>query len=211
MSTPGRSPKLDPYRAEIVALRRQRKTLQDIGRHLAKEHGVRVALSTLSTYLEDAVREGPAPAPPPGRNDVTPEQEHFLSQVEVFAELQASMRMVVERLSDVVDGVRALNSEGQQRHEAIKGALQSLKGASPPSLDFGPLQRSLAEQTGLLHQLIEERDRHSTARAPGPAAPPVHTVRRIWWRALLVTGVLWAAVLAIAIAAGPVILRALSG
>lgn len=209
MSTPGRSPKLDPYRAEIVALRRQRKTLQDIGRHLAKEHGVRVALSTLSTYLEEAVREGPAP--PPGGNDVTPEQEHFLSQVEVFAELQASMRMVVERLSDVVDGVRALNNEGQQRHDAIRGALQNLKGASPPSLDLGPLQRSLAEQNGMLHRLIEERDRPSTARTSGPAALPVNAVRRIWWRALLVTGVLWAAVLAIAFTAGPAILRALSG
>lgn len=196
MNTPLRTSKLDPYRDEIVAMRRQRKTLQDIVRHLARERGVQVALSTLSTYLEEATRNGPSPAPPSPAGNVTPEQEHFLTQAEVFAELQTSMRMVVERLSDVVDGVRALNREGQQRHEALRGELKTLKGASAPSLDLGPVQRSLAEQSGLLHRLIEERSpRPAPATMPAQTLP-THAVRRIWFRAFLVTGLLWGAVAA---------------
>ncbi len=219
MSQPSRTSKLDPYRDEIVALRRQRKTYQDIVRHLAKEHGVRVAISTLSTYLDAATKGAPPPAPAPARRPppsspnpappVSPEQENFLAQAEVFAELQASMRMVVERMSDVVDAVRDLNKEAQHRHEGLTTAFRSLKEDGARA-EIAGLRESLAGQEASLRKLLE-RPAPALLSSAAPARVPAGTTRRIWMRALTLTGILWLFLLALLAAfARPWLLSVLS-
>jgi hypothetical protein len=194
MNQTSRTSKLDPHRDEIVALRRQRKTYQDIVRHLAKEHGVRVAISTLSTYLDGATKGAlpPAPAAPPGRPapTVTPEQENFLAQAEVFAELQASTRMVVERMDDVIDAVRALNKEAQQRHEGMTSAFRSLKEEGAKAELVG-LRETLAGQEATLRKVLERPNAPALSPASTSARVPAGTTRRIWLRALGLTAILW--------------------
>ena len=190
MSQPSRTSKLDPYRDEIVALRRQRKTYQDIVRHLAKAYGVQVAISTLSTYLDAATKGAPPPAPPSSRPapEVTPEQEHFLAQAEVYAELQASMRMTVEKMDDVVDALRDLNKEAQQRHERMTSAFRSLKEESARS-ELAGLRESFAEQELSLRKLLDRPA--ALPSVPATARVPAGTTRRIWVRALALTFILW--------------------
>lgn len=194
MSQPSRTSKLDPYRDEIVALRRQRKTYQDIVRHLAKAYGVQVAISTLSTYLDAATKGAPPPAPTPPSSrpapEVTPEQEHFLAQAEVYAELQASMRMTVEKMDDMVDALRDLNKEAQQRHERMTSAFRSLKEESARS-ELAGLRESFAEQELSLRKLLDRPAALGPSSAPATARVPAGTTRRIWVRALALTFILW--------------------
>lgn len=208
MNAPGRTSKLDPYREEILALRRHRKTYQDIVRHLAKEHGVQVAISTLSGYLDTAEKGVPPPSSPP--KPIPPELENFLGQAEVFAELQTSTRMVVDRIGDLIEGIQALNREGQQRHEVMTSTLQALRERSPNrAVDLAPLELALAEQTEMLRRLTERQGTQIPAVPPSTVAVPVQTIRRIWRRAFLVSGLLWAAIAILFLAYGPTLARTL--
>ena len=190
MNPPARASKLDPYGDEILTLHRQGRKLAEISKHLAHTYGLSVALSTLSEYVKRP-RTGSAPPATPAPA-TTPAQEMLLDQVEVYAEIQASVRVLVEEMQamrnafpDIAGIERRLDALGRQIAEAKPG----------PS--------ALAELPGELSALLPSLRRFLDSQKAGPpnapgGAVPASVLRRIWVRAFWATTGLWLIVILVA-------------
>lgn len=174
MTTPARASKLDPYGEEILSLHRQGKKLAEISKHLAQTYGLSVALSTLSGYVNRPSGGSPPKAEPNG----TPAEEMLLDQVAVYAEIQASIRVLVEEVQAMREALPEFTRlEG--RLDALAGQIKAIK---TPAVPDPP--KAVAEEP-----------------SPGPPAPTTAPspalLRRIWARAFWITGGLWLVVLAL--------------
>lgn len=176
MTVPARASKLDPYGEEILTLHRQGRKLAEISKHLAQTYGLSVALSTLSEYVN---RPRGGSAPPTVEPAATPAQEMLLDQVEVYVEIQASIRVLVEEVQALRDAIPDLGRlEG--RFDALSRQLEAAKAPASPA----PLPGAAGGAKTPLPAPVSD--------APSPAL-----LRRIWARAFWVTGGLWLALLAL--------------
>ena len=167
MTPPARASKLDPYGEKILALHREGRKLAEISKYLAHEYGLSVALSTLSEYVNRPRSSAPPPAAPPA---TTPAQEMLLDQVAVYAEIQASIRVLVEEVQALRDAFPDL-ARLEGRFDALSRQIEAVKGPPlPPSATAAPVPPPPVSNGG----------------APSPAL-----LRRIWTRALWITGSLW--------------------
>lgn len=137
MTLPARASKLDPYGEEILTLHRQGRKLAEISKHLAQKYGLSVALSTLSEYVN---RPRNTNSPPPAEPTGTPAQEMLLDQVAVYAEIQASIRVLVEEVQSLRDALPELGQlEG--RFDSLSRQIRAIQVATPPA----PLRRTYGE------------------------------------------------------------------
>lgn len=184
MNAPARASKLDPYGEEILSLHRQGRKLAEISRHLAQTYGLSVALSTLSEYV-NRDRAGP-PRSAPAEAVPTAAQEMLLDQVEVYAEIQASIRVVVDEVQAMRNAFPDLAGlEGQI--SALGRRIEALKAVAPPALP----RRTSDDLTALLPQLQAFLERGSLQERASAAAVPHTLIRRIWIRALWITAIFW--------------------
>jgi len=176
--------KLDPYREDIATMVRARTTQADILRYLAKEHGVSVSKSVLCEYIK-RLSHPPDLAIASTKIPVSPEEERFFAQAEVFAELQAASQTLQNGLVDVVEAVRYSYQESSK-------ALNAVLAATKEGFEQ---HRTLTERVTALESAIKAQ--RPIPQAPPPLSPPAPEVsavllRRIWKRAFFWSGVLWA-------------------
>lgn len=184
MNAPARASKLDPYGEEILSLHRQGRKLAEISKHLAKTYGISVALSTLSEYVNRTRLSPSRPAVPEAAP--TAAQEMLLDQVEVYAEIQASIRVVVDEMQALRNAFPDLaRLEGQIA--ALGRRIEALKAEAPPALP-GRMPDELAALLPKLRAFLD-RNPHPES-APGPLVPH-GLIRRIWIRALWITALFW--------------------
>lgn len=157
---------------------RERRTQTEILQHLAAEYGVTIRKSTLSDYLK---KQMSAASLSPDEPRVSPEEEHFLSQAEVYGELQLSAQALLDKMGEVIvvlketgGAVYTMATETERRDNALQTGLQQLHQALA----------SFPPRTG------------SPANVPNPPpAAPSHLapalVWNIWKRALVITGIFW--------------------
>lgn len=176
MTPPARASKLDPYGEKILALHREGRKLAEISKYLAHEYGLSVALSTLSEYVNRPRHSTAPPAAIPPPVTTTPAQEMLLDQVAVYAEIQASIRVLVEEVQAMRDAFPDL-ARLEGRFDALSRQIEAVK-ASPP-----PLSPETAPAT--------------PPPATGGEVPSPALLRRIWARALWVTGGLWLVLIAL--------------
>ena len=190
MTVPARASKLDPYGEEILAVHRQGRKLAEIGKHLAHTYGLSVALSTLSEYVNRPRTGHSAPAvpPPPG----TPAQEMLLDQVEVYAEIQASVRVLVEEMQAMRNAFPDI-ARIEQQVEALGRQIADTR--SGPAATTTELPEELKT---LLPSLRRFLDSQQPKALPSGATVPAHLLRRIWVRAFWMTTGLWLSVVLIA-------------
>jgi len=190
MTVPARASKLDPYGEEILALHRQGRKLAEISKHLAQTYGLSVALSTLSEYVNRPRPSASIPAAAPPVTS-TPAQEMLLDQVEVYAEIQASVRVLVEEMQAMRSAFPDI-ARIEQRLEAL--ARQSTNATSRPAA-MAELPDDLKTLLPALQRFLESQ--RATA-PPSGAAVPTSVLRRIWVRAFWATTVLWLIVVLVA-------------
>lgn len=193
---------LDKYRDEVFRLYQdQRMTQADIRRHLDEHYNIQVPKTTLSNYLRSlpAGRQLPAPGTP----RVSPEEERFLEQYEVFEVLRQGQERLIDLLTQVharmgvlEDAAAERGATLQQRLQAFEQVLQEYRSV------LGDLQHrpDTPGETGTGHQnvalsldvIIDElkKQRQTLEGVPGFRRP------RVWWRALLLTALTWGAALA---------------
>lgn len=219
MTTP-RPSKLDAYAEEIFALQRQGMTLGEITRHLATEHALPVATSTLSAYLKKAPpRATPAPAPalaepkpppfeppplPPVSRPAAPQpaltnaQQHFLDQAEVFAEMQASQALLRDEWAKLSGLVRRIGedvaADSQRTQRMLDGFGAQLAAQRPP-----PTVPAVTPEA--LRGAVSEALRTSPTPNPADGRVPPWVLLRIWRRAFWYSSIFWIA-LTVALATG---------
>lgn len=189
MNAPGRASKLDPYGEEILGLHRQGRKLAEISKHLAHEYGLSVALSTLSEYV-NRPRTGSAPAPAAAPSG-TPAQEMLLDQVEVYAEIQASVRVIVDELQAMRNAFPDFASLEAQI-AGLGRRLEARRAEMPAAIN----SELPAELTAILPRLEAFLAHQPSSPNSSASLPPAALIRRIWFRALWVTGAGWLLVIA---------------
>ena len=214
--TTARPSKLDAYAEEIFALQRRGMTLGEITRHLATEHAVRVATSTLSTYLKrpppPAVPALAEPKPPPFEPPPPPSvsrpaapqpaltnaQQHFLDQAEVFAEMQASQTLLRDEWAKLSGIVRRIGedvaADAQRTQRMLDGFSAQLAAQRPAAAT--PV---LAPEA--LRNAVTEALRATPPPNPADGRIPSWVLLRIWRRAFWYSSLFWIA-LTVAIASG---------
>jgi hypothetical protein len=134
---------LDRYRDEIIQLHRQRKTQAQIRRYLEDTYDVDIGKTTLSDYMKDlrasehiAAREEPR---------VTPEEEHFLEQYEVYQSLQQSSKEILDATARMLARMKSLDDAMRDRTEGLLQAMQSVLDAvqQRPAQQNAPWQGAL--------------------------------------------------------------------
>jgi hypothetical protein len=118
---------LDRYRDEIIQLHRQRKTQAQIRRYLEDKYDLDIGKTTLSDYMKD-LRAGEQIA---ARDDprVTPEEEHFLEQYEVYQSLQQSSKEILDATARMLARMKNLDDAMRERTEGLLQAMQSVLDA----------------------------------------------------------------------------------
>lgn len=117
---------LDRYRDEIVQLHRQRYTQARIRRHLEDTYSIDVPKTTLSNFMQELRSSGLIGTAQEPR--VTPEEEQFLAQYEVFQKLEQSSRQVLDAAAQILARMVVLEDAARERHEAILAVLSRLEG-----------------------------------------------------------------------------------
>jgi hypothetical protein len=120
---------LDRYRDEIIRLHRQRYTQARIRRHLEETYTIDVPKTTLSNFMAQLRSEGAIGTAAEPR--VTPEEEQFLAQYEVFQKLEQSSAQVLEGIAQIMARLTTLEESAQQREEAMLAALRGNPQARP--------------------------------------------------------------------------------
>src|SRR5688572_753839 len=115
---------LEKYRDEIIEMHRHRVTQARIRRALEDKYSIDIPKTTLSNYIKELRASGliSTPDEPP----VTPEEEHFLEQADVYLKLQQSSVHVVEAIAQLLARMGILEDAAQKRHEAMQATLQKL-------------------------------------------------------------------------------------
>jgi hypothetical protein len=206
---------LEKYRDEIIEMHRQRLTQARIRRVLEDKYSIDVPKTTISNYLKELRASGllSSPDEPP----VTPEEEHFLEQADVYLKLQQSSVHVVEAIAQLLARMGILEDAARERHEAMQETLQKLEDAmrqgmqtsgravedtrraiqeiaraTPPSaIDEDSLTLPLEVFAGELKKQTQalESLRQQLGTRHTTAMPAS------WLRALLITGAFWAVLL----------------
>lgn len=187
MNYPARGSKLDPYGEEILALHRQGRKLSDISRHLATTYGLTVAISTLSEFVN---RDRPA-TPPVA--EATPAQQTLLDQVEVYAEIQASLRVLVEEVQAMRGQLPSLAGL-EARLEEFARQLGSLRLAAATPAGAAGLPAELRPLLPRLEAFLANQER--ATKVAGYPVPYV-LIRRIWGRAFWTVTGLWGSFFAV--------------
>jgi hypothetical protein len=134
---------LDRYRDEIIQLHGQRKTQAQIRRYLENKYDVEIGKTTLTDYMKD-LRGGEHIAP---RDDprVTPEEEHFLEQYEVYQSLQQSSKEILDATARMLARMKSLDDAMRERTEGLLQAMQSVLDAvqQRPAQQNAPWQGAL--------------------------------------------------------------------
>jgi hypothetical protein len=120
---------LERYRDEIIRLHRQRYTQARIRRHLEETYTIDVPKTTLSNYMQELRSEGAIGTAQEPR--VTPEEEQFLSQYEVFQKLEQSSEKVLDAIAQIMARLAVLEESARDREEAMLAALRSGQQARP--------------------------------------------------------------------------------
>jgi hypothetical protein len=120
---------LERYRDEIIRLHRQRYTQARIRRHLEETYTIDVPKTTLSNYMQELRSEGAIGTAQEPR--VSPEEEQFLSQYEVFQKLEQSSEKVLDAVAQIMARLAVLEESSRDREEAMLAALRSGPQARP--------------------------------------------------------------------------------
>jgi hypothetical protein len=165
----------------------QRYTIPQIREFLEKQHGVNVPRSTLYAYLR-SLPEAQQPVPPEEPR-VSPEEEHFFAQREVYEQITRMTQDMDTALCDVKARLGVLEDANAERHQAMTDALRGIgdNAASTP----GPDPALTRIEQGLKE--LESRVAGLTIQVVDPTLKV-----RIWKRAALMTGAAWAVVCALA-------------
>jgi hypothetical protein len=126
---------LERYRDEIIRLHRQRYTQARIRRHLEETYTIDVPKTTFSNFMAQLRSEGAIGTAQEPR--VTPEEEQFLAQYEVFQKLEQSSTQVLDAIAQILARLTTLEESAQQREEAMLAALRGTPQARPASLPAG--------------------------------------------------------------------------
>ena len=113
---------LERYRDEIIQLHRQRYTQARIRRHLEETYTIDVPKTTLSNFMAQLRSEGAIGTAQEPR--VTPEEEQFLAQYEVFQRLEQSSAQVLDAVAQILARLATLEEAAQQREQAMLAALR---------------------------------------------------------------------------------------
>ena len=120
---------LERYRDEIIRLHRQRYTQARIRRHLEETYTIDVPKTTLSNFMAQLRSEGAIGTAQEPR--VTPEEEQFLAQYEVFQRLEQSSAQVLDAVAQILARLASLEEAARQREEAMLAALRGTPQAMP--------------------------------------------------------------------------------
>ena len=211
---------LHPYRQELARLYfEERNTQTEITRYLQQAHGIQVNRSTLSRFLQSLPEAKQAPQP--GDPGVSPEAERFAEQYEVFQKFQEANAVLLDSMSQLLARMGILEDAARERHEAVRAAFRTIqehgnaardtvfaalrqqeetlrrvlqeRGSSPnPAGDDASLNTALAVLTDEIKR--QGRDLDAIRRSLGmPASRGPRWDRvRMWSKALLITGMVWA-------------------
>jgi hypothetical protein len=187
---------LDEYRDEIIDLRiTQRFTPPQISDFLERKTGKRVPKSTLYAYLQRVTES--TPPVPAGEPRVSPEEEQYFAQREVYEQITRMAQDMVAGLSDVKARLGVLEDASAERHGAMAVELRALDNR-PAAAEAD--QPALARLENSI-QALENRVAGLSIQVIDPALKV-----RIWKRAALITGLLWAIVAVLAfVYLGPVL------
>lgn len=173
------SPTLEPYREEIQERLRRGHSKAEIKRGLEQAHGLTLGRSQFYAFV-DHVSADPSPdmeEPPvmPRRETVTPESVLADATVQAFfVELPRAVQEMTERLT-------ALEHQAGHHQQATLRALRELHDTLTKVETSVPARPEPPAQAVPL----------VTATTPPPAPVLAVTVRRIWKRAFLVSGVVY--------------------
>jgi hypothetical protein len=132
---------LERYRAEIVDMLRQRKTQVQIRRHLENKYDTDIPKSTLTDFVHGLRETGAVSETPEPR--VTPEEEHFLEQYEVYESLQRSSEEMLDATSRMLVRMKNLDDAMRERTDGILEALQTVLDAVEPRAEGVSWARAL--------------------------------------------------------------------
>lgn len=181
--------KLDPYRDEILRLRTNGKQLAEIVDHLAREHGCLTSLATLSKFVARESAADPAVTP---ERPLPPEMEHHIEQAAVVTEIRATVREAHAMTAHLVEATKALAMQTLDHQKAVLAKLDAI-AATAAKGSGGTSPQLLTE----IRELRAAVAKPTATPSPTPAVsgqPPAFAgrqLRRIWWRALWVTALLW--------------------
>jgi len=190
---PRGSSKLSPYKDELLALQQEGRSLSYMAKHLAQTYGLAAACSTISDFLkqqesvpaQQTAGTQPESSPPP----LPVAQERYLDQVEVFAEIQASIKVVVDELANL-RAVSQVTGEDQAalagRVHALCAQVEQMRGAASES---GGRETAMLDSLSRISRFVENRGE----KPANPGIPPA-LLRKIWARALWFTSFFWACV-----------------
>lgn len=181
--------KLDPYRDEILRLRTEGKQLAEIVDRLAREHGCLVSLATLSKFLAKESAADPAVTP---EHPLPPEMEHHIEQAAVVTEIRATVREAHAMTAHLVEATKALAMQTLDHQKAVLAKLDAI-AATAAKGSGGTSPQLLTEIRELRAALAKPTATPSPAPAVSSQAPAFagRQLRRIWWRALWITALLW--------------------
>ena len=119
---------LERYRAEIIDMLNQRKTQAQIRRHLEHKYDTDIPKSTLTDFIAAIRPSGAADSTPEPR--VTPEEEHFLEQYEVYESLQQSSKEMLDATARMLTRMKNLDDAMRERTYGILQALEAVMDAT---------------------------------------------------------------------------------
>ncbi len=134
---------LDRYRDEIIQLHRQRKSQAQIRRYLEDKYDLDIGKTTLSDFMK-TLRDGQQISAQ-DEPRVTPEEEHFLEQYEVYQSLQQSSKEILDATARMLARMKNLDDAMRERTEGLLQAMQSVLDAvqQRPPQQNAPWQRGL--------------------------------------------------------------------
>ena len=118
---------LDRYRDEIIDLHARRYTQARIRRYLEDKYDIEIGKTTVSDFFKE-LRESEQIS---SRDDphVTPEEEHFLEQYEVYQSLQQSSKEILDATARMLARMKNLDDAMRERTEGLLQAMQSVLDA----------------------------------------------------------------------------------
>jgi len=174
---------LKPHQSQIVGLADQGRTLAQIADILAAQHGVNTTPGTLSrfiTSLRPSPKHRPTITPPPVEPPpLTPEQHARVDSIalatELLAEIHASRRESRDILEQLAGKVAALSADVVEVERAVERNAQAVRDHVSNTVSAIP-----------------------PVVAPDPSIHAALLVR-IWSRALLITALVWAIAIGLAL------------
>jgi hypothetical protein len=119
---------LDQYREEILELYQQGRLPQNkVIEILEKRHTIEIPPSTFSRYLRSLPEATQMPAR--GEPRVTAEEEHFLSQADVFSWVRSAIEGLETTVAQVHGRMGVLEDAEAKRHKAVVDAFRGMPEA----------------------------------------------------------------------------------